>query len=383
MSLTNYRTATIDSTNYNKIKSTKNIYDKSRIYRGSVHTGENKTNFGSIPRKDEIFLIKKNKYEDRFNSGNSNIYYTDTETFPGAGTYNISNNFILNKYNSISLSSNSIRFNSNFDNQVPGVGNYNLSTLNNNSHNYRYKSLFKESSSKNLIRNDSNSKNNSDKNKENNVDFYNSVDLHDISLKKKKLNFNSYSGRDNYSGSNSFFDNRNINPGPGSYFKNNINDDISKSVKNIYNSKTFKKDSYSILQSEAKKIIKEMNKNNDNEKEEEMNFKLLNGKNYPNQKVYSVKEITDSYIDNNSPKPLYYQKKKDISKNKLYTESDIPYVSFKINEERELKYIKDFLGNENGKPDVFYLNSPRWKFYEKKYQFKVPGPAYYFSENNY
>ena len=383
MSLTNYRTATIDSTNYNKIKSTKNIYDKSRIYRGSVHTGENKTNFGSIPRKDEIFLIKKNKYEDRFNSGNSNIYYTDTETFPGAGTYNISNNFILNKYNSISLSSNSIRFNNNFDNQVPGVGNYNLSTLNNNSHNYRYKSLFKESSSKNLIRNDSNSKNNSDKNKENNVDFYNSVDLHDISLKKKKLNFNSYSGRENYSGSNSFFDNKNINPGPGSYFKKNIDNDTSKSVKNIYNPKIFKKDNYSILQSEAKKIIKEMNKNNDNEKEEEINFKLLNGKNYPNQKVYSVKEITDSYIDNNSPKPLYYQKKKDTPKNKLYTESDIPYVSFKINEERELKYIKDFLGNENGKPDVFYLNSPRWKFYEKKYQFKVPGPAYYFSENNF
>ena len=31
----------------------------SRIYRGSVHSGENKTNFGSIPRKDEIFILKK------------------------------------------------------------------------------------------------------------------------------------------------------------------------------------------------------------------------------------------------------------------------------------------------------------------------------------
>ena len=111
MSLTNYRTATIDSTDYNKTKSQKNIYDKSKIYRGSVHSGENKTNFGSIPRKDEIFILKKNNYEDRFNSGNNNIYYTDTETFPGSGSYNISNNFILNKYNSISLSSNSIRFN--------------------------------------------------------------------------------------------------------------------------------------------------------------------------------------------------------------------------------------------------------------------------------
>ena len=384
MSLTNYRTATINSTDYNKTKSKKNIYDKSRIYRGSIHTGEKKTNFGSIPKKNEIFLIKRNNNDDRFNSGNNNIYYSDTEAFPGAGSYDISNDFILNRYNSISLSSNSIRFNNNFDNQVPGVGNYNLSTLNNNSHNYRYKSLFKESSSsKNLKRNNSNSKSSSHNNKsnQNNVDYYKSVDLHDISLKKKKLNFNSYSGRDNYSGANSFFDNNNLNPGPGSYFiKKN---DISKSVQNIYNPKKFKKDNYSILQSEAKKIIKEMNKNNDNEKEQEMKFKLLNGKNFPYQKVYSVQEISDSYIDNNSPKPLYNQKKKDISNNKLYIESDIPYVSFKINEERELKYIKDYLGNENGKPDIFYLNSPRWKFYEKKYQFKVPGPAYYFSENNF
>ena len=383
MSLTNYRTATINSTDYNKTKSKKNIYDKSRIYRGSIHTGEKKTNFGSIPKKNEIFLIKRNNNDDRFNSGNNNIYYSDTEAFPGAGSYDISNDFILNRYNSISLSSNSIRFNNNFDNQVPGVGNYNLNNLNNNNYNYRYKSLFKDNSSDNLKRKNSNSKNSihDNKNKENYNDYYNIIDLNDISLKKKKLNFNSYSGRDDYSGGNSFFENKNINPGPGSYFKKK--NDISKSVKNIYNPKIIKKDNYSILQSEAKKIIKEMNKNNDNEKEQEMKFKLLNGKNFPYQKVYSVQEISDSYIDNNSPKPLYYQKKKDTPKNKLYTESDITYVSFKINEERELKYIKDFLGNENGKPDVFYLNSPRWKFYEKKYQFKVPGPAYYFSENNF
>ena len=37
-----------------------------------------------------------------------------------------------------------------------------------------------------------------------------------------------------------------------------------------------------------------MNKNNDNEKEQEMKFKLLNGKNFPYQKVYSVQEISDS-----------------------------------------------------------------------------------------
>ena len=45
-----------------------------------------------------------------------------------------------------------------------------------------------------------------------------------------------------------------------------------------------------------------------------------------------------------------------------------------------MKYIKDVLGNDNARPDIFYLNSPRWKFYNNKYKFKIPGPAYYFSD---
>ena len=33
--------------------------------------------------------------------------------------------------------------------------------------------------------------------------------------------------------------------------------------------------------------------------------------------------------------------------------------------------------NDNGKRDLFYLSSPRWK--ENKLKLKIPGPAYYFN----
>ena len=41
------------------------------------------------------------------------------------------------------------------------------------------------------------------------------------------------------------------------------------------------------------------------------------------------------------------------------------------------KKIKSVLGNDNGKRDLFYLYSPRWK--ENKSKLKTPGPAYYFN----
>ena len=50
---------------------------------------------------------------------------------------------------------------------------------------------------------------------------------------------------------------------------------------------------------------------------------------------------------------------------------------FYINQQKELDYIKSVLGNDNGKRDLFYLYSPRWK--ENKSKLKTPGPAYYFN----
>ena len=42
----------------------------------------------------------------------------------------------------------------------------------------------------------------------------------------------------------------------------------------------------------------------------------------------------------------------------------------------ELNRIKKILGNDNGRPDLFYLSPERWK--NKKKEFKPPGPAYYY-----
>ena len=42
--------------------------------------------------------------------------------------------------------------------------------------------------------------------------------------------------------------------------------------------------------------------------------------------------------------------------------------------------IKKILGNNNGRPDFFYLSPDRWK--KNKKEFKAPGPAYYFYRSN-
>ena len=67
----------------------------------------------------------------------------------------------------------------------------------------------------------------------------------------------------------------------------------------------------------------------------------------------------------------------ELLKKKPNIESTSTNLKFKIDQERELEYIKSILGNDNGRPDLFYLSSPRWK--EEKYKLKTPGPAYYFN----
>ena len=49
---------------------------------------------------------------------------------------------------------------------------------------------------------------------------------------------------------------------------------------------------------------------------------------------------------------------------------------YSIRQNYELNRIKNILGNDNGRPDLFYLSPDRWK--TKKSNFKTPGPAYYY-----
>ena len=213
---------------------------------------------------------------------------------------------------------------------------------------------------------------------------YNPVKINEDLIKEKKLNFNSYSGRDDYSGITNSSDNRyNIKfPGPGTYFQGK-NEPV-KVNKELYHKKLFQSD-FSLLKTEAKNLLNKVKKKKEKKVDEyfPMKYKLLNRRKNENQKIIGVEETTNTYINKESPLPLYYIKPEDINKTKLYKEGKIPYTSFKINEERELEYIKSVLGNDNARPDIFYLNSPRWKYYNNKYQFKTPGPAYYFYDKKY
>ena len=92
-------------------------------------------------------------------------------------------------------------------------------------------------------------------------------------------------------------------------------------------------------------------------------------------KVYNLEDIHNL---NNSFKEIIEDKSKELEKKlreneKTFTSNNL---YFKINEKKELAEIKKILGNENGRPDLFYLSPERWK--SKKNVFKTPGPAYYF-----
>ena len=344
-------------------------YDKTKIIKGTVNTGQKKTNYGSIPNKNEIFLFPKSPIDNRFSSGHNNIYFTDTQTFPGAGTYNLTNEFFLHPYQSISFTNTTERFKSDF-NGIPGVGDYDIA-IDDNKNKVRYNGLYR------------NYKFDENYNLGNlytpTPTKYNPVKVNEDFIKKKKLNFNSYTGRNEYAGITVDSSSKDKFPGPGSYFK-----DKSEPIKNnkeLYHKKLFQSQ-YSLLRMEAKNLLNKVKKKKDKSVDENipLNFKLLNRRKNENQKIISVTETTNTYIDKNAPVPIYYIKPQDINKTKLYKDGKIPYVNFKINEERELKYIKDVLGNDNARPDIFYLNSPRWKYYNNKYQFKTPGPAYYYCD---
>ena len=368
------QTSIVQSTSQSLPKKRVRKYDPSRIIKGTINTGQKKCNYGSIPKKNEIFLYPEAPIDNRFSSGRNNIYYTDTQTFPGSGTYNLTNEFLLNPYKSISFSNTTERFGTDY-NGIPGVGDYDIA-IEDNKYKKRYTGLYRDY------------KFNTNYKMGNlytpSPTKYNPVKINEDLIKEKKLNFNSYSGRDDYSGITNSSDNRyNIKfPGPGTYFQGK-NEPV-KVNKELYHKKLFQSD-FSLLKTEAKNLLNKVKKKKEKKVDEyfPMKYKLLNRRKNENQKIIGVEETTNTYINKESPLPLYYIKPEDINKTKLYKEGKIPYTSFKINEERELEYIKSVLGNDNARPDIFYLNSPRWKYYNNKYQFKTPGPAYYFYDKKY
>ena len=367
---------TINNTNSNlnfqisNSKSNNTSQKKSKKIFKSIYTGYSKNSFGSIPYKTENFLITDNIENKRFNDVKS-IFYFDRLGNPGVGKYNLSKDFNLQGW-SMKFGGYNSRFKTSF-NEIPGVGDYNIENskiLEKSRNNIRYKSLFKNT-------NTSLKKKILDINPDNSnlgptSTTYTSIYQDDIIRIKKMYNFDSFIGRDKYTGIDMPFSSKKDYPGPGFYMQNNdLFGSKNKQLKFSYEEKDKSEEDLEIQKNPEKAVKKYYNKR------DLPNFKLKSrSPKYNDIKIMTFEELQ---LKNKSEK----QKLKRINmleellKKKPNIESTSTNLKFKIDQERELEYIKSILGNDNGRPDLFYLSSPRWK--EEKYKLKTPGPAYYFN----
>ena len=287
---------------------------------------------------------------DRFDI-NKNNKYNNSET-PGPGTYNFQSTF-LKTFKSFSSKgylngflSKENRFN-NLDEKLyyekfkPGPCDYELNKINSLYDNIK-KSLF----GKSLYNKKSSSIKNIFEEKKPDPCTYNPIKLSSESYKQYNL-FNSKISR--------FKIIYNDNPGPGSYFKN------KKIIKH------FKSESSVFKKPICKRIdmLKELNIKTDN-------------------------DVINEFLDNKINKSLNDDdKKKYFSKSKIKNAHIRKYNSTKLIVSNIKFDLGDKIDTNNVKPyefifelpkkEIMKLSSPRWK--KKKYEFKVPGPAYYHIKN--
>ena len=367
---------TINNTNSNlnfqisNSKSNNTSQKKSKKIFKSIYTGYSKNSFGSIPYKTENFLITDNIENKRFNDVKS-IFYFDRLGNPGVGKYNLSKDFNLQGW-SMKFGGYNSRFKTSF-NEIPGVGDYNIENskiLEKSRNNIRYKSLFKNT-------NTSLKKKILDINPDNSnlgptSTTYTSIYQDDIIRIKKMYNFDSFIGRDKYTGIDMPFSSKKDYPGPGFYMQNNdLFGSKNKQLKFSYEEKDKSEEDLEIQKNPEKAVKKYYNKR------DLPNFKLKSrSPKYNDIKIMTFEEL-QLKNKNEKQKLKRINMLEELLKKKPNIESTSTNLKFKIDQERELEYIKSILGNDNGRPDLFYLSSPRWK--EEKYKLKTPGPAYYFN----
>lgn len=336
---------------------------KKKLFK-SVYTGYTKNTFGTIPYYTENFLIQNKIDNARFNDIKSH-FYSDSLRNPGVGRYNLSRDMTIEGW-SLKFGGEGNRFKTSFNN-IPGVGDYNIEgdkVLEKERNNIRYQSLYK------------NKKERVDPSQTNTGNVlgpssttYTPIYQDDLIRLKKMYNFSSFIGRDNYNGVENPFSSSKNYPGPGTYFEDTTLFGSSKNNKQL-------KFSYE-NKDKSKENNLEKNKNKFYSKKDLPNFKLKSHS--PKYNNFKIVTIEDVQLQNKLERQKLKKKnelnellKKMPDKEKLSTN-----LMFKMEQERELNYIKSILGNDNGRSDLFYLSSPRWK--ENKYKFRTPGPAYYFN----
>ena len=187
-------------------------------------------------------------------------------------------------------------------------------------------------------------------------------------------NFDSFIGREKYTGIDMPFSSTSKKnyPGPGFYMQNtDLFGSNNRQLKFNYKESDINEENSEIEKNPDKTVKKYYNK------KDLPNFKLKSrSPKYNDSKIITFEELQiKNKTEKNKSRSV--NKLDELLKNKPNIEKTSYNLKFKIEQERELEYIKSVLGNDNGKPDLFYLSSPRWK--ENKYKLRTPGPAYYFN----
>ena len=344
--------------------------NKKKLFK-SVYSGFTKTTFGSIPYKTENFLLNKNISNPRFNDVKS-IFYSDKLRNPGVGKYNLSKDFVLTGWD-MKFGGYDTRFKTSF-NLMPGAGDYNPEEnkiFEKTRNNIRYKSLYKQTDlNQQLLRLNGDLK----ENKGPSCTTYTPIYQDEVMKIKKLYTFDSFTGRDEFTGYDMPFSKKNDYPGPGFYTYNaDLYRAKNKQLKFNYDNKDEDFEDSEIIKHPDKVFKKYYNK------QDILKFKLKSrSPKYNNIKIITSEELqikNKAEKENKNKIPQLEILLKNIDKKDNYSNN----FKFYVNQQKELDYIKSVLGNDTGKPDLFYLSSPRWK--EKKCKLITPGPAYYFKSN--
>jgi len=344
--------------------------NKKKLFK-SVYSGFTKSSFGSIPYKTENFLINDKLKYPRFNDVKS-YFYSDKLRNPGVGNYNLSKDFELTGWDT-RFGGSDTRFKTPF-NLMPGAGDYNPEEnkkLEKSRNNIRYKGLYKQPYANQKILKFNKDLNGSEGP---NCATYTPVYQDEVMKIKKLYTFDSFTGRDKFPGFDLPFAKKNDYPGPGFYtYHADLFGANNKQLKFNYENKSEDFEDYEIKKN-PDKVFKKYYRN-----KKGMNFKLKSrSPKYNNIKVITSEELqikNKTEKENRNKVPQLEIVLKNIDKKPKKSSN----FKFYINQQRELEYIKSVLGNDYGKPDLFYLSSPRWK--ENKYKLKTPGPAYYFNHS--
>ena len=344
--------------------------NKNTLFK-SIYSGYTKTKFGSIPYKTEKFLLNKKLQNPRFNDIKS-IFYSDKLSNPGVGRYNLTKNFELTGWD-MKFGGFGTRFKTSF-NLLPGAGDYKperSKIIEKKRNDIRYKSLYKQPDLEQQLLKLNNEFKEIDSP---NCTTYTPIYQDEVMKIKKMYTFDSFTGRNEFTGYDMPFEKKNDYPGPGFYtYISDLFGATNKQMKFNYDNKSESFDDYEIKKHPDKVFKKYSNK------KDILKFKLKSrSPKYNNIKIITSEELQlknkKEKIDNNKV-PQLELLLKDIDKKDTHSTN----FKFYLNQQKELDYIKSVLGNDNGKRDLFYLSSPRWK--EDKFKLKTPGPAYYFNQS--